>query len=259
MRFLLPPSPGVAIARRHAPELAAGLAAAVPGLVVDVAPDYATLGDDIVAGRCDAAWVPPIVGARVEMTGGRIVLRAVRHGTTRYRSGLVCRKATTFDPARASTMTAAWIDEDSAAGHLLARAWLKKHHVDSLTGFARVVFTHSYVASLQAVADGSADITAIYCSVEGPVPHCTLDTVDAGLRDRLQVFAFTDETSTDGVAIGPGADAARVEPLVAGLEALSRTPSGVALLGRLMQCEALARPVRVAPTSSSLSALVRGA
>lgn len=257
MRFLLPPSTGTAQAPRHVPELVAALAATVPDLVVDVATDYTSLGDAVVTGRCAAAWVPPIVGARVEMTGGRIVLRAVRHGATRYRSGLVCRRGMTFEPAKAPTMTAAWIDEDSAAGHLLARAWLMKHHIDSLTGFTRVYFTHSYVASLQAVADGFADVTAVYCSVDGPVAHCTLDTVDPVLREKLQVFAYTDETATDGIAIGPGVDAAAVEPLIAGLEALAQAGSGVALLGRLMQCEALQRPQRGVPTSTSLSALVR--
>jgi hypothetical protein len=90
------------------------------------------------------------------------------------------------------------------------------------------------------------------------VAHCTLDTVDPALREKLQVFAYTDETATDGVAIGPGVDASRVEPLIAGLEALAQTATGVALLGRLMQCEALQRPQRGAPTSTSLSALVRG-
>jgi ABC-type phosphate/phosphonate transport system substrate-binding protein len=258
MRFLLPPSTGAALAPRHVPELVAALADAVPGLVVDIAPDYTALGDAVVAGRCEAAWVPPIVGARVELAGGRVVLRAVRHGTTRYRAGLVCRRGETFDPAKASTLTAAWVDEDSAAGHLLARSWLQQQHVDSLTGFRRVIFTHSYVASLEAVADGRADLASIFCTVDGPVPHCTLDTVDVGLREKLQVFAYTDDTATDGVAIGPGVDATRVEALVGALERLSQTPAGVALLGRLMQCEGLRRPAAGAPTSRSLAGLASG-
>lgn len=257
MRLLLPPSTD-AVPTRHVPELVAALGDAVPGLVVEVATDYASLGDAVVAGRCDAAWVPPIVGARVEVAGGRVVLRAVRHGTTRYRAGLVCRRGESFNPAKAATLTAAWIDEDSAAGHLLARSWLQQHHVDSVSGFKRVFFTHSYVAALQAVAEGRADLTSVFCTVDGPLPHCTLDTVDAGLRDQLQIVAYTDDTATDGVAIGPAVDSATVEPLVAGLEALSQSPSGMTLLGRLMQCEGLRRPAGGAPTSRSLAALAGG-
>jgi ABC-type phosphate/phosphonate transport system substrate-binding protein len=91
IRLLVPPSTE-AVPARHLPELVAALGDAVPGLVAEVATDDASLGDAVVAGRRDAAWVPPIVGARVEVAGGRVVRRAVRHGTTRYRAGLVCRR-----------------------------------------------------------------------------------------------------------------------------------------------------------------------
>lgn len=258
MRFLLPPSPSATIARRFAPQLATALGQTVPGLVVEVAASYSELGDEVASGRCAAAWVPPIVGARVEMAGGRVVLRAVRHGQTRYRAGLVCRRGEAFDPKKASTLTAAWVDEDSAAGYLLARSWLMGQQIDAIAGFRRAFFTHSYVASLQAVADGSADLTSCFCSIDAE-GHSTLDEIDERLRERLHVVAWTGDTQTDGVAIGHSVDPASVAPLVTALTALGRSPEGAALLGRVMQCEDLrvAPPMSMTPTSAALTSLLQ--
>jgi len=177
---------------------------------------------------------------------------------SRYRAGIVCRRGEQFDQTKAATLTAAWVDEDSAAGYLLARSWLMGRGVDAVTGFKRAFFTHSYVAALQAVADGSADVTSVFCSVEGASPHCTFDEVDERLRERLHIVAFTGDTQTDGVAIGKGINEAVTAPLVAGLVALGESADGRALLQRLMQCEGLRAvpPMSQTPTSAALADLV---
>jgi len=261
MRFLLPPCPGVEAARQQAPLLQAALRATIPDLVVDVAPSYTALGDDVIAHRCLAAWVPPIVGARIEMAGGRILRRAIRRGQTAYRAGIVCRVGETLDLAKAPSMTAAWVDEDSAAGYLLARSWLAARHVDAITGFKRASFIHSYVACLQAVADGRADLCSVFASVpsaageDGAPSTSTLDEVDERLAARLHIVAFTGDTRTDGVAVGARVDDASVAVLLDALTRLPTTPGGAEVFRRLMQCDGLhVEPVR--PTSPALQALL---
>jgi phosphonate transport system substrate-binding protein len=258
MRFLLPPCPGVEAARQQAPLLQAALQTSIPNIVVDVAPTYTALGDDVIAHRCLAAWVPPIVGARIEMAGGRILRRAIRRGQTAYRAGIVCRVGDTLDLGKASTMTAAWVDEDSAAGYLLARSWLAARHVDSITGFKRASFTHSYVACLQAVADGRADICSVFASVPGEPgarSTSTLDEVDERLAASLHIVAFTGDTRTDGVAVGARVDEASVTSLLEALTRLPTTPAGAEVFRRLLQCDGL-QVEAVRPTSPALQALL---
>ncbi|HEY4221511.1 MAG TPA: PhnD/SsuA/transferrin family substrate-binding protein, partial [Myxococcota bacterium] len=137
MLFGVPPTPSHDAASLHAPRLEAALRASVPDVRVLVSANYAVLGDALMQREMDMAWAPPIVCARVEMGGGRVLLRAVRGGVTAYRAGLVCRTDVEPDLARASSLVAAWVDENSAAGFLLARSWLKSRHIDALHGFKR--------------------------------------------------------------------------------------------------------------------------
>jgi len=256
VRFLLPPSPSLDIAKAHAPTLRALLAARVKDIVVDVAADYGALGDDVVAGRCVAAWVPPIVGARVEMAGGRVVLRALRQGQTAYRAAIVCRQGFALDVKQASQLTAAWVDEDSAAGYLLARSWLMgNHHIDAITGFRAAFFVGGYVQALEAVASGKADLTSVFASVAAAMPRTTLDEVDPALRAKLAVVGYTGDTRSDGVAIGQGIDDGAARPLIDALAALSSSAEGQAILSSLMQADGLRREAPK-PTSTSLQALL---
>ncbi len=231
------------------------LSATLGNVIVDVAEDYGVLGDDVVAGRCTAAWVPPIVGSRAEMAGGRVVLRAVRAGQTAYRAALVCRAGFVFNAQQASSLTAAWVDEDSAAGYLLARSYLMAKHIDAITGFKRAFFTHSYVTALQAVADGEADITSAFASVKDAPPHTTLDNVDDTLKSKLAIVAYTGDTKSDGIAIGASVDDGLARPLTDALVALSLTDDGRLVLKQLMQADGLRREAP-RPTSTTLQALL---
>jgi phosphonate transport system substrate-binding protein len=255
MRFVLPPSPSIEIARRRGAILKRALFDEGVDVDVDVAADYDALGDEVASGRATVGWVPPIVGARVEMAGGRILRRAIRGGSSVYRAGIVCRKGEVFKAENASTMTAAWVDEDSAAGYLLARSWLANRRVDAITGFRRALFTHSYVSALQAVADGSADIASIFASVPPAPERSTLDEVDVNLRERLEVVAHTGDTQTDGIGCGQSVDMAEVQAIVDALDRVVAGPGGQALLQEIIQAEGLiVAPAR--PTSTSLAVLL---
>ncbi len=258
MRFVLPPSPSVEIARRRGEKLQDALRAVGVDVDIDVASTYDVLGDEVVSGRATVGWVPPIVGARVEMAGGRIWRRALRGGSSVYRAGLVCRRGERVDLKNPKSLTAAWVDEDSAAGYLLARSWLAAQRVDAVNGFRRAVFTHSYVTALQAVADGSADVASIFASVPPAPERSTLDELDPALRERLEVFAYTGETQTDGIGAGAGADAAAVTAIVEGLDRVIAGPGGAALLRETIQAEGLVVPP-ARPTSPSLASLLASA
>ena len=228
MLFGLPPSPSHDAARAHAPTLEKVLATALPGLRVEVAASYGALGDDLLANRLSLAWAPPIVCARVEMAGGRVALRAVRGGVTAYRAGIVCRVGLEPDLALAPSLVAAWVHEDSAAGYLLARSWLKQRKIDAVHGFKRALFLGSYVAALQAVADGRADIASVYASLE---------------------------TQTDGVVVAPHTnedDGARV---VAAILEVARSDEGARVMRKLLSCDEL-RPAPARSTSTALRDLV---
>ncbi len=255
MLFAIPPSPSPDAQRVHAPALQAALAQRVPGVVVEIAPSYGALGDDLLSKRLTAAWAPPIVCARVEMGGGRVALRAVRGGVTTYRAGLVCRHDEQLDLSRAATLVAAWVDEDSAAGYLLARSWLKARNLDAVRGFKRVLFTGSYVSALQAVADRRADLASIYMTSEGAAPHSTLDDVDDLLRARLRVFATTGDTQTDGIVIAPGVADEEARALVDALLEVAASDEGSQALQALLACDEL-RPAPTRPTSAALRNLV---
>lgn len=255
MRLGLPPSPSHDVARANAPLLARVLSATIPDITVDVAESYGALGDELLAKTLEIAWAPPIVCARVEMAGGRAVLRAVRSGMTSYRAGLVCRVLDEPDLARPGDLVAAWVDQDSAAGYLLARSWLAARKIDALQAFKSALFVGSYVSALQAVAEKRADIASIFVTPAGAPAHSTLDEVDDALRRKLRVFATTGETQTDGVVTAPGADEARMAPIIAALSALVKDAEGAVVMKTLFACDELKKaPER--PTSTALRDLV---
>lgn len=256
IRFGLSPSPSTAAARVHAPTLEKLLRRRVPDVVVDVAEGYQQLGDDLLAGRMQIAWAPPIVCSRVELSGGRVRLRAVRGGETSYRAGLVCRIDEPRGLGESRELVAAWVDEDSAAGYLLARSWLAARHIDATHGFKRSSFLGSYVASLEAVAAGEADITSVFVSSERTSPRTALDDMRPEVRSKLRIFAFTGETQTDGVITAPhvGDDATR--SLIDALAELHNDSDGAAIMQKLFGCDELRVTESRAATSTPLRELI---
>jgi phosphonate transport system substrate-binding protein len=254
MRVGLPPSPSIDVARTRAPLVLRALVA-VPGLQLVVAESYLALGDQLLSGHLTAAWAPPIVCARVELAGGRAALRAVRGGVTSYRAALVCRADDDIDWARPERYTAAWVDEDSAAGYLLARSYLAARRIDALTAFRAASFAGSYMAALDAVLEGKADVTSCYFAPESAPPRSALEELPEEKRARLRVCATTGETQTDGVVLAPGVLDDDVRILVDALEFLGNTSDGRIALREVFQCEEL-RPVPLRLTSPALRDLL---
>jgi phosphonate transport system substrate-binding protein len=252
----LSPSPSSAAARVHAPALEALLRRGVPEVTVVVADSYQGLGSDLLAGRMQMAWAPPIVCARVELSGGCVRLRAVRAGETSYRAGLVCRIDEARGLAESRELVAAWVDEDSAAGYLLARSWLAGRHIDAVHGFKSASFLGSYIACLEAVAAGAADVTSVFVSSARALPRTALDEVPADMHGKLRVFAFTGETQTDGVITAPHVHDDVTRPLIDALAALHRESDGVTVMKKLFGCDELRATESRATTSTPLRDLI---
>jgi phosphonate transport system substrate-binding protein len=169
---------------------------------VKVAEDYATLWRELSSGEAQMAWGPPFVCARMELQNGRALVQAIRQGAASYRSALVCRKGESPSAEDWSKQNAAWSDRDSTSGYLLPRAWLFGQGRDPDHTFKNVRFRGSFRACIDALLNGGSDITAVFATAEGSLaPRTALDDLDDADRDRLEVFAYTDESPTDAIVV----------------------------------------------------------
>ncbi|MBU8896193.1 phosphonate ABC transporter substrate-binding protein [Corallococcus sp. H22C18031201] len=240
-RFGLPPSLGSEMARERAERLSAFLQRALGKLVeVSMAPSYETLAKDLLSGRADAAWAPPFVCARMEAMGVRVLVRGVRRGMSSYRSALVCRAGAGLSVERLKGTNAAWVDRDAVGGYLLPTAYLKTQGLEPSRAFAAQHFTGSYRGALEAVLEGKADVTSIFCP-----PASTGLTFATGVEDvlgpgagaRFELIAYTDEAPNDGVPVAMGLAPQLVTTLESALLGLQAAPDGQALLRDIFNAE----------------------
>ncbi|MBZ4330494.1 phosphate/phosphite/phosphonate ABC transporter substrate-binding protein [Corallococcus sp. AS-1-12] len=233
-RFGLPPSLGSETARERAERLASFLQRALGKLVeVNVATSYETLAKDLLSGRADAAWAPPFVCARMEAMGVRVLARGVRRGMSSYRSALVGRAGSGLTLEKLKGATAAWVDRDSVAGYLLPSAFLKTQGLEPSRAFVSQQFTGSYQGALEAVLEGRADVTSVFCPPASTGLTFTTgveDVLGPGMGAKFELLAYTDEAPNDGVPVAMGLPAPLVTALEAALLGLPSTPDGQALL-----------------------------
>ncbi|NBD14494.1 MULTISPECIES: phosphate/phosphite/phosphonate ABC transporter substrate-binding protein [Corallococcus] len=233
-RFGLPPSLGSETARERAERLASFLQRALGKLVeVNVATSYETLAKDLLSGRADAAWAPPFVCARMEAMGVRVLTRGVRRGMSSYRSALVGRAGSGLTLEKLKGATAAWVDRDSVAGYLLPSAFLKTQGLEPSRAFVSQQFTGSYHGALEAVLDGRAQVTSVFCppaSTGLSFATGVDDVLGPGMGAKFELLAYTDEAPNDGVPVAMGLPAPLVASLESALLGLQSTPDGQALL-----------------------------
>jgi phosphonate transport system substrate-binding protein len=233
-RFGLPPSLGSETARERADRLASFLQRALGKLVeVSVAPSYETLAKDLLSGRADAAWAPPFVCARMEAMGVRVLVRGVRRGMSSYRAALVCRAGAGLTLERLKGTTAAWVDRDSVAGFLLPTAYLKAQGLEPSRAFFAQHFAGSYRGALDAVLDGKAEVTSVFCPPASTGLTYTTgveDVLGGGAGRRFELIAYTDEAPNDGVPVAMGLAPEVVGTLEQALLALQTSADGLALL-----------------------------
>jgi len=254
LRFALPPSKGNRFVSSAPQLLQLLLERVLPELAPQVhsCPDYPTLTDEVLSGAAEVAWAPPVLCARVEQAGGQIVGRFERRGVGTYRAAIVgSRQRSIALTAEATGLRAVWVDSDSTAGYLLPRAHLHGLGIDPARAFASERFAGSFAAALEAVAHGQADLTAAYATPAQVAPQRTgLEDLSHGLRDKLQVLAFTGEAPNDGIVVAPGRDRDSLAGLRDRLRAAFSDPSSAYLLKQVFNAD------RIAPVAAMAYAVL---
>jgi phosphonate transport system substrate-binding protein len=231
MRLALPPSLGPSVAGERGKQLETFLAQALkrPTQVV-VAASYESLAKELLSGKCEAAWAPPFVCARIEAMGVRVLVRGVRKGASSYRAALLCRteNALTLDTLQGTK--ASWCDRDSVGGYLLPLAMLRNKGLDPNKVFASQSFSGSYQASLEALLSGEVDVTSIFASGGKGTVTSGADELIPGRQHKVKVVAYTEESPNDGVAVAMSAPAELTMDLERVLLQLHESPEGASIL-----------------------------
>ena len=239
--FALPPSLGTDTVRTLAREFAAVLYEAGFATVVPVS-SYELLERGLLSGDMHAAWGPPMVCARVEQAGGAVALRAIRNGSTSYRSVLVCRAHDDLTLEEIGQhglrkLRAVWVDEHSMGGYILPRHHLRSQHIDLATAFESERLLGSYKACFEAVMGCDADITASYANARG-LGYVEICSDNA---HHLRTISYTAECSNDGVVVSPAALASSVD-VFSRLATMMQSPSHRAIFCAAFNVDDLAPP-----------------
>lgn len=174
---------------------------------------YAELVDAVLERDLDLGWLPPVAYVRARRaTDMRLLVSAVRHGGTTYRSALLGRRGVVDRIEGARGRRAAWVDGWSAAGYLVPRAMLVSAGISPDRDLTAQGFLGSHDAVLEALTHGTADLGATYCrfdeagSLTGP---WLADTTSAS----LSVLAISEPIPGDVLCAGPGVPFAEAEAM----------------------------------------------
>jgi len=182
---------------------------------------YSALMTDLLDGNVDVAWAPPLVCARVEPLGGRVMLRAVRGGSNSYRAALFTRGADAPGMVGIKGLRAAWLDQRSMSGYVLPRSVLREHGWNPDTCFSRQKFLGSYQACVEAVLNGKVDVSSTYATGANANPQRVGWMSLAGGRvGELTPLAYSEECPNDGVILSPAVSAADAAALTAAFQTL---------------------------------------
>ncbi len=206
VRLALPPSLGQSVAGERGRRLEAFLGHALKRTTqVVVAASYEALAKELLSGKCEAAWAPPFVCARIEAMGVRVLVRGVRKGASSYRGAMMCRADSKLTIDALQGTKASWCDRDSVGGYLLPLALLRNKGLDPNKVFASQTFSGSYQASLESLLKGESDLTSIFASGGKGAVTSGVDELLPGRQHLVKVLAFTDESPNDGVAVSMSA------------------------------------------------------
>ena len=241
-RFGVPPSlpaaPGPGAMGRLTRVLSGIVGGAVRVLTVR---DYDALTDALRRGEVDAAWAPPLIAARAEALGARVLVRPVRRGSVRSRSALLVRADSSLQLETLGGTTAAWVDRSSLAGHLLPMAWLRERGLDPQRLFGQQLFLGSYQAALEALLGGDADVAALFAPPEGHDLRQAVEEVAPGRTQEVRVLACTMPALHDAWVVASHVPLPEALRLERGLLSIREAPEGTALLRDVLRAERLER------------------
>lgn len=210
--------------------VAAALGLAIEGSVrVHVAFDYHDLLRLLLNGSVDVAWLAPITLMQALGKSAHLAAVCERDGRVTFRSGLLVRQSapeTTL--GELANVRAAWVEESSAAGHVVPRLYLQRAGVT----FARETFAGSYAEACAQVVRNEADVCAMF--VHGDAPRSPLDA--------LRLIGVTDSIINDGLVLATELTESERQRLTHGLLTLHETREGVVALQTLFQSTRLMPP-----------------
>jgi phosphonate transport system substrate-binding protein len=201
----LPLGPEVAIQRARASS--AFFAKALGAEVEPRLFGYDELAQAVTSGTVDIAFLPPLGYVRAAQGGTITLLRRARHASRAdYRAVLFTRRDS---PVRRledlKGKDVAWVQDGSASGNLLPRAWMLDHGLDPATFFAQQKFLANHAEVCQAVYAGQAWSGASFTNASGPdVEHAAVDGCQGALGERiadLRIVFATDPLPNDVIAV----------------------------------------------------------
>jgi len=203
--------------------------------------EYDALTEALRRGDVDAAWTPPLVAARAEALGARVLVRPLRRGSVRSRSALLVRADTSLQLETLGGTTAAWVDRNSLAGYLLAMSWLRERGMDPARLFSQQLFLGSFQGALEALLGGEADVAALFAPPEGHDLRQSVEEVAPGRSQDVRVLACTMPALHDAWVVAPHVSLPEALRLERGLLSVRELPEGTALLRDVLRAERLER------------------
>ncbi|MBI2389345.1 MAG: PhnD/SsuA/transferrin family substrate-binding protein [Deltaproteobacteria bacterium] len=229
---------------------------------LDIAPmrvaSYGALERAILEGRASFGWFPPVILARLELSGRVIpIAQCVRGGAASYHACLFVHGSssiTTIEELKGKR--AVWVDRSSAAGYVFPRLLLAAHGLDPATAFTQETFAQSHAEVVRAVVEGSADVGATFATIQkdGKISRGGWTDPDGSNARPIKVLATFGPIPNDAMAASTALAPEVRDALARAAISSSSSPSLRAALRHLFGAEALA-PV-AEDTFSELRGLV---
>jgi ABC-type phosphate/phosphonate transport system substrate-binding protein len=197
--------------------------AATRALEIEIVPKHAAsydaLRQSMAEGELALAWAPPLLGAEIVSEGlADPLVVPERNGATSYAAAFVVKYPTSLGPDAWPTKSAlvalsgkrvAWVDPRSAAGYVLPRIHIASHGLDPSKFFSSEEFVGTYLAALDAIVSGRADVSSTFCRVadDGRILSAGWLRADGRPIRHVHVAATTQRVPNDAVlaakSLGP--------------------------------------------------------
>lgn len=219
---------------------------------------YSALERAILDGRASFGWFPPVVLARLELSGRVIpIAQCVRGGTASYHACLFVAADSPIETvAEVAGKRAVWVDRSSAAGYVFPRLLLAAQGLDPSTCFSHETFAQSHAEVVRSVVEGTADVGATFATIQkdGRIVRGGFTDPDGSNRRPIKVLATFGPIPNDAMAASTSMAPEVREALARAAVTASTRPGLKAALRHLFGAEALAPAVD--DTYSELRGLV---
>jgi phosphate/phosphite/phosphonate ABC transporter binding protein len=129
---------------------------------------YRELASGLERAELGLAWAPPITAIEIlDAKLATLLVTPVRRGSTLYHSALIVRADGPATIAELRGKRVAWVDRESATGHLVPKMHLATLGHDPQNFFSNEIFAGSHVGAVEALAAGRVDVSATFCKLDG--------------------------------------------------------------------------------------------